>query len=76
MNIFAIDRYKYTTKQKIAKRIEKLRQRIIYLESIPTGCDTCASFDGRGCQLANGITPPPEVIQEGCPEWRWDEIPF
>ena len=20
--------------------------------------------------------PPPEVKEAGCPEWRWDEIPF
>lgn len=27
------------------------------------------------CQLA-GVTPPPEVIENGCPKFDYDDIPF
>ena len=66
----------YTTKKEIAKRIEVLRMEISFLESIHTGCGSCDAFDGRGCKRAGGVEPPPEAKQAGCPEWRWDEIPF
>ena len=66
----------YTTKKEIAKRIEVLRMEISFLESIHTGCSSCDAFDGRGCKRAGGVEPPPEVKAQGCPEWKWDEIPF
>ncbi|WP_415035306.1 hypothetical protein [Azonexus sp.] len=66
----------YTTKKEIAKRIEVLRMEISFLESINTGCASCDAFDGRGCKRAGGVEPPPEVKAQGCPEWKWDEIPF
>lgn len=41
------------------------------------GCETCQNFtSARGCALADGATPPPEVQRAGCPAWRWDPIPF
>lgn len=66
----------YTTKKEIAKRIEVLRMEISFLESIHTGCGSCDAFDGRGCKRAGGVEPPPRVKEQGCPEWKWDEIPF
>ena len=66
----------YTTKKEIAKRIEVLRMEISFLESIHTGCSSCDAFDGRGCKRACGVEPPPDVKVQGCPEWKWDEIPF
>ena len=66
----------YTTKKEIAKRIEVLRMEISFLESSNTGCASCDAFDGRGCKRAGGVEPPPEVKAQGCPEWKWDEIPF
>lgn len=39
-------------------------------------CHDCVHFQHPGCQLANGISPPPEVQKVGCPEWTWDSIPF
>jgi hypothetical protein len=53
-----------------------LRMEISFLESIHTGCGSCDAFDGRGCKRAGGVEPPPEVKAQGCPEWKWDEIPF
>lgn len=66
----------YTTKKEIAKRIEVLRMEISFLENINTGCGSCDAFDGRDCKRAGGVEPPPEVKLFGCPEWKWDEIPF
>jgi len=66
----------YTTKKEIARRIKALKQEISFLESINTGCESCDAFDGRGCKRAGGVEPPPEVKEQGCPEWKWDEIPF
>lgn len=67
---------RYTTKKEIALRINECRREIAFLESINTGCGFCEAFDGRGCQRAGGQIPPTEVKATGCPEWRWDEIPF
>ena len=39
-------------------------------------CRACQKWDGSGCALAQGITPPPDVQATGCPEWTWDQIPF
>lgn len=66
----------YTIKKEIAKRIEVLRMEISFLESIHTCCGSCDAFDGRGCKRAGGVEPPSEVKEAGCPEWKWDEIPF
>jgi len=66
----------YTTKKEIAKRVKALKQEITFLESIHTGCGSYDAFDGRGCKRAGGVEPPPEVKLSGCPEWKWDEVPF
>lgn len=66
----------YTTKKEIAKRIEVLRMEISFLENINTGCGSCDAYTGRGCNRAGGVEPPVDVKQQGCPEWKWDEIPF
>jgi len=39
-------------------------------------CESCEHFWDSGCKLANGVKPPPEVQKTGCPEWRYDCIPF
>lgn len=66
----------YTTKKEIALRLAALKSEIAFLESIHTGCASCDAFNGRSCQRAGGVEPPPEVKEQGCPEWKWDEIPF
>lgn len=76
MKPIKVGQAKYTTKKAISKKIIKLQARIDFLKSIPTGCTSCASFDGKGCKRADGIAPPPDVIENGCPQWRWDEIAF
>lgn len=65
-----------STKKDIARRLEELRLEKSFVESINTGCGTCDAFNGRGCKRADGAEPPPEVKAEGCPEWRFDGIPF
>lgn len=66
----------YTTKKEIARRIADLKREISFLESINTDCNSCDAFTGRACKRAGWVEPPPEVKAQGCPEWKWDEIPF
>lgn len=40
------------------------------------GCENCLHWQHRGCGLADGAEPPAEVVQVGCDNWNWDEIPF
>lgn len=40
------------------------------------GCADCIHYQGNACDLTDGLTPPPDVLKTGCPEWNWDEIPF
>lgn len=60
----------------IIKRIAELKEELGMLESINTGCQRCISFDRGGCRLAAGHLPPQEVLEAGCNEWVWDEVPF
>lgn len=39
-------------------------------------CTGCEHYQREACTLAGGIRPPAEVIKTGCPEWKWDQIPF
>lgn len=74
------------TKQELAARIAALRRRVelyqaelVSLETLQTGCATCEHFTTmprRGCRLAAGAEPPPEVMAAGCDSWSYDEIPF
>lgn len=65
-----------TKKVDIIKRIEELRSELNFLESINTGCQKCINFDRGGCRMASGHTPPQEILEAGCNEWVWDEVPF
>lgn len=60
----------------IMKRITELRDELGVLESINTSCQRCISFDRGGCRLAGGHLPPQDVLETGCAEWVWDEVPF
>ncbi len=39
-------------------------------------CLTCMNWNGEGCSLANGATPPKKVIDKGCGSYENDGIPF
>lgn len=39
-------------------------------------CEDCRQWQHRGCSLAEGAEPPPEVVSVGCDAWNWDSIPF
>jgi hypothetical protein len=62
----------------IEVKAECARREMEYWKSILTtkGCGNCKQFKAGACELAGGITPPPDVQKTGCPEWAWDSIPF
>lgn len=60
----------------LIKRISELQSELSFLQSINTGCQKCMHFDRGGCRLADGHTPPVDVLESGCNEWTWDEVPF
>ena len=64
------------TKVDLIKRISELQSEITFLQSINTGCRGCMHFGQGGCRLADGQTPPADVLEKGCNEWVWDEVPF
>lgn len=63
--------------------VEKLRSFIENLET-KKGCISCYNWSGgdgskwpAGCSLAQGKTPPKDVIENGCEKWEiFDEIPL
>jgi hypothetical protein len=65
-----------TKKVDIIKRIEEIKSELNFLESINTGCQKCINFDRGGCRMASGHTPPQDILETGCNEWVWDEVPF
>ena len=62
----------------IEVRINIARREMEYWQNLlrNKSCNDCENFEGNGCKLANGITPPPEVVKTGCDSWSWDSIPF
>ena len=62
----------------IEVRINIARREVEYWQNLlrNKSCEDCANFQENGCKLANGLTPPPEVIKTGCDSWDWDCIPF
>lgn len=66
----------------IEVKVNIIKKELAYWESVlkDRRCVTCLNYSrpmGKQsvCKLA-GITPPPEVLKTGCPEWDYDEIPF
>ena len=62
----------------IEVRINIARREVEYWQNLlrDKSCNDCIHFQERGCKLANGMTPPAEVIAKGCDSWDWDTIPF
>lgn len=58
-------------------KVTQIQGDIAYFNQAIVGCKSCQHYaSGRGCALAGGIDPPPEVKAAGCPAWQWDGIPF
>ena len=45
-------------------------------ENIATGCEACQNWNGTGCIVADGRTPPQNVQQNGCPSFIENEAPI
>lgn len=52
-----------------------LRNRVVELDAVRVGCPTCLQWEARRCRLADAV-PPAEIVQDGCPSWEWDSLPF
>lgn len=61
-----------TVKINIAQREADYWREILAKRS----CLDCQHWKQPGCGLANDELPPSDVQKTGCPEWKWDEIPF
>lgn len=63
-------------KHELLKAVDEIRGFIENLES-QSSCFTCLHFDSNSCNLAQGQTPPKEILQNGCPSWEvFDSIPY
>ncbi len=62
----------------IEVRINLARREMEYWQKVlrEKSCEDCEHFFAKGCKLAGGVRPPPEVEKVGCDSWSWDEIPF
>ncbi len=68
-----------TQQKELLQASETIRSFIEHLE-VKKGCISCYNWSGGaegGCLIAEGKTPPQDVIQNGCEAWViFDEIPF
>lgn len=46
------------------------------LEGSINKCESCTNWNGIGCMLAEGNTPPKHVIEHGCASYSESEVPF
>ena len=56
-------------------KIDLHRRELKSLESIAVGCKSCEHFSMPECMKYES-NPPPDVVQQGCDEWTYDNIPF
>lgn len=62
-------------KSELLQAAETLRNFIEEIK-VQKSCLSCFNWD-NGCGIAQGQTPPKEVMEEGCPSWLlFDEIPY
>lgn len=54
---------------------ENAKRQLGALEAITVECSTCEHYHAKRCTKWNAA-PPPEVLAVGCPDWKFDEIPF
>lgn len=48
-----------------------------YIEKQPVqkSCQSCLNYKFPHCTLANQV-PPADIVQNGCPKWDFDCVPF
>lgn len=45
-------------------------------QAIEKSCESCEHWNGKGCAMAQGRTPPEEVQKQGCKSYENDGLPF
>lgn len=43
---------------------------------VEKNCANCHNWNGKGCTLAGGETPPDNVQENGCASFKASEVPF
>lgn len=62
-------------KRNLLEAIDLVRS-FIEQQETTKGCISCVNWKD-GCKLAQGQTPPSDIIKNGCPAWEiWDIIPY
>ncbi len=66
------------TRTEIEVKLSVARREVQFWQEILArkGCKDCTHWQQPGCALAGGAVPPLDVIEEGCPSWVWDGVPF
>lgn len=65
------------TSQQVAQIKHTLKTLTEIVESLEQkNCQACAHWDGKGCGMSGGMTPPEHVQANGCAKYENDEIPF
>lgn len=66
------------TPAEIQVKINIARREMEYWQNVlrDKSCEDCRQWQHRGCGMAGGAEPPPEIVKVGCDAWSWDEIPF
>lgn len=61
-----------------AARINKTLLRLIEIVAAceEKKCESCAHWNGKGCDASGGQTPPDEVQAKGCGSYENDSVPF
>lgn len=58
-------------------KLELFRREVKMLESIPIKCPTCVNYQPvKGVCVKYQQSPPASVIETGCEEFEYDDIPF
>jgi len=63
-------------KDTLQNRINLLQQELEYHQNIKTNCSTCEHSQGVGFCLMWDCSVPDDVIQVGCNDWEFDNVPF
>lgn len=65
------------TSQQVAQIKSTLKLLVEIVDSMEQkNCHACLHWDGKGCKMSGGLTPPEHVQANGCAKYENDDIPF
>lgn len=63
------------TKSEWNYRMDLVTRELAILEASKPCCETCAHYEAPNCARFDAA-PPDHIKAEGCPEWKWSQVPF